>query len=270
MKLAISYNLLFLAAVILFLALYLRYFERHSIFFPMKEMLCFPEEAGLVYEDIYFQVSDKVRLNAWFLPCKEARYTLLFCHGNAGNLGHRLAKLKFFHDLGLDVFIFDYRGYGRSKGLPSEIGIYRDAQAAYDYLLSRKIAPEYIISYGESIGGAVAVDLASKNKVGALIIADTMTSAKEMVEELFIIVPYWVFSTRFDSRSKIKKITVPKLMVHSVNDEIVPYNLGKRLFEAAPEPKEFVKIRGGHNSCFFESNGVIRERIADFLRRLPK
>jgi hypothetical protein len=270
MKFAISYNLLFLAAAIFGLAWYLRYFEHHSIFFPMKEMKCFPSDVGLEYEDVYFQSADKVRLNAWFLPRKDARFTLIFCHGNAGNLGHRIEKVKFFHDLGLNVFIFDYRGYGRSKGNPSEAGIYRDAQAAYNYLLSRNIAPERIIGYGESIGGAVAIDLASKNKIGALIVGDSMTSAKEMVEEIYIFIPYWVFSSRFDSLSKIKKVTVPKLMAHSINDEIVPYSLGRRLFEAAAEPKEFVKMRGGHNSCFFESKELIREKIADFLKRLPQ
>jgi hypothetical protein len=236
----------------------------------MKEMRCFPPDIGLEYQDVYFQAADKAKLNAWYISCKNTSYTLLFCHGNAGNLGHRLEKLKFFHDLGLNVFIFDYRGYGRSKGKPSEAGIYRDAQAAYNYLLSRNVAPERIISYGESIGGAVAIDLVSKNKVGALIVGDTMTSAKEMVEELFIIVPYWIFSARFDSRSKIKKVNAPKLLIHSINDEIVPYSLGRRLYEAAPGPKEFVKIRGGHNSCFFESKSIIHDRIADFLKRLPQ
>jgi len=269
MGFTISYNLLFIAIAVFLIALYLRYFERHSIFFPMKEMKCFPSEVGLEYEEIYFQADDKIILNGWFLPRKNARYTLIFCHGNAGNLGHRLEKLKFFHELGLNVFIFDYRGYGKSMGAPSEIGIYRDAQAAYDYLIFRKISPERIISYGESIGGAVAIDLSSKNKVGALIAADTMTSAKEMVQEFYIIVPYWIFSSRFDSLSKIKKVSVPKLLVHSINDEIVPYGLGRRLYEAAPEPKEFVKIRGGHNSCFFGSRSIIYDRIADFLKRLP-
>lgn len=270
MGFTVSYSLVCVGAAFLFLAWYLRYFESHSIFFPMKEMKCFPSDLGLDYEDLYLQTSDKVKLNAWFLPCKNAPYTLIFCHGNAGNIGHRLEKLKFFHGLGLNVLIFDYRGYGHSSGSASEQGIYRDAQAAYEYLLSRKVPPERIISYGESIGGAVAVDLASKNKIGALVVADTMTSSKEMVKELFIIIPYWVFSSRFDSLSKIPKITVPKLMVHSINDEIVPYSLGRRLYEAAPEPKEFLKIRGGHNSCFFESKGIIHDRMSDFLKRLPQ
>ena len=270
MKYAVSFELLFVAVSFLVAALYLRYFERRSIFFPMKEMKCFPPEVGLEYEDIYFQAGDKTKLNGWFIPCKHARYTLIFCHGNAGNLGHRLEKLKFFHELGLSVFIFDYRGYGKSKGKPSEIGIYRDAQAAYEYLLFRKILPERIISYGESIGGAVAIDLASKNKVGALLAGDTMTSAREMVEEFFIIIPYWVFSSRFDSLSKIKYVTVPKLMIHSINDEIVPYSLGRRLFEAAPSPKEFLKIRGGHNSCFFECKQMLHTAIGDFIKRLPQ
>lgn len=269
MKCAVSLESLFVAGCFLAGALYLRYFERRSIFFPMKEMKCFPPDVGLEYEEICFQAADKVKLNGWLVPCKQARYTLIFCHGNAGNLGHRLEKIKFFHELGLNVFIFDYRGYGKSKGKPSEAGIYRDAQAAYEYLLFCKVPPERIISYGESIGGAVAIDMASKNKVGALIVGDTMTSAKEMVEEFFIIIPHWVFSSRFDSLRKIKYVTVPKLMIHSINDEIVPYSLGRRLFEAATSPKEFLKIRGGHNSCFFESKQLLHAAIGDFLKRLP-
>ena len=141
----IEYSLLFVAVIVLIVAQYLRYFERHSIFFPMKEMRCFPSDLGLEYENIYFNTADNVRLNGWFLPCKDAPFTLLFCHGNAGNLGHRLEKLKLFHGLGLNVFIFDYRGYGESKGKPSETGIYRDAQAAYDYLLKRGIRQDRII-----------------------------------------------------------------------------------------------------------------------------
>jgi len=269
MELTVSYSLLFTAIVIFLLAQYLRYFERHSIFFPMKEMKCFPSDMGIEYEDIYFQAQDKAILNGWFVPCEGANYTLLFCHGNAGNLGHRLEKIRFFHDLGLNVFIFDYRGYGRSQGKPSEKGIYLDAQAAYEYLIFRRIPAQRIISYGESIGGAVAIDLASRNNVGALIVGDTMTSSREMVEEFFVLIPYWIFSSRFDSIKKIKKIMVPKLLAHSINDEIVPYSLGRRLFEAAPAPKEFLKIRGGHNSCFFESKDIIQQKIADFLNRLP-
>ncbi|MDP3732105.1 MAG: alpha/beta hydrolase, partial [Candidatus Omnitrophota bacterium] len=218
----------------------------------------------------FLETPDKIELNGWFVPTKDATYTIFFCHGNAGNISHRMEKLKFFQELGANIFIFDYRGYGRSKGVPSEKGLYNDVQGAYNYLLSRKILPEQIIGYGESIGGAVIIDLASRNRLAALIIDSAFSNFKDMVKTVYPFLPYWVLASRWDSLSKIRAITVPKLIIHSINDEIVPYKLGRKLFESAPEAKEFLKIRGGHNSSFFESEQILREKIADFLKRLSK
>lgn len=260
-----------LLSLIIILALfvtYLRYIERRSLFYPAKEIEYLPKDLGLVSEDIFFKTPDNLKLNGWFISAKDARYTILFCHGNAGNISHRLEKLKFFQELGNNVFIFDYRGYGRSQGSPFEKGLYHDVQGAYDYLLSKKISPERIIGYGESIGGAVIIDLASQKRLGGLIIEGTVSNAKDMVRIIYPFLPYWVLSSRWDSLNKIKSITIPKLIIHSINDEIVPYKLGRKLFESAPEAKEFLKIQGGHNSCFFESEQILREKIADFLKRL--
>jgi len=234
----------------------------------MKEIEYFPYQLGLKYEDVFFKTSDRIDINAWFVPSLNARYTVIFCHGNAGNISHRLEKIKFFHDLGCNTFIIDYRGFGRSRGKPSEGGLYSDIQAAYDYLLSRNISPEQIIGYGESIGGAVIIDLASKKKLKALIVDSTLTSAKDMAKLVFPFLPSWIFASRLDSISKIKSVTIPKLMIHSINDEIIPFKLGKKLFEEAPLPKEFLEVHGGHNSCFFESEGIIREKVASFLNSL--
>jgi fermentation-respiration switch protein FrsA (DUF1100 family) len=235
----------------------------------MKELEYSPQEFGLAYEEVFFRTSDNVEINGWFLPAKDAHYTVLFCHGNAGNISHRLEKLKFFHDLTCNVFIFDYRGYGRSRGRPSEKGLYQDVKGAYDYLLSQKITPEKIVGYSESIGGAVIIDLASKQKLGGLIIDSAFTNSEDMVKLIYPFLPYWVFSSRWDSLNKIKSVTAPKLIIHSINDEIVPYKLGVKLYDFAPQPKEFLQIRGGHNSCFFESKDILREKIAGFLKRLP-
>ena len=257
--------LLIAASLILF---YLRYIERRTIFYPTKDVELSPSYVGLNYEDIFFESPDSIELNGWFLSAPMSRFTVLLCHGNAGNISHRIEKLKFFHELGCNVFIFDYRGYGKSKGSPSENGLYSDAQGAYYYLLSRKINPEQIIGYGESIGGAVIIDLAAKQKLAALIIDSSLTNAKDMVKVAYPFLPYWIFVSRWDSTSKVKPITIPKLFIHSMNDEIVPYKLGRKLFEAASEPKEFLQIHGGHNSCFFESDEILKEKISSFLKKL--
>lgn len=263
-------QLLSLFIILVLFVIYLRYIERRSLFYPTKEIEFLPKDIGLVFEDIFFKTPDNLELNGWFVLSKDARYTILFCHGNAGNISHRLEKLKFFQELGCNIFIFDYRGYGKSKGRPSEEGLYHDARGAYNYLLSRKIHPEQIIGYGESIGGAVIIDLASKSSLRALIIDSSITNSKDMVKIIYPFLPYWVFSSRWDALNKIRSITIPKLIIHSINDEIVPYKLGRKLFESAPEAKEFLKIRGGHNSSFFESEQILQEKIADFLKRLSK
>lgn len=248
--------------------IYLRYIEARTIFYPMREIELLPKEINLDYEDIFLKTSDSIQINGWFISSQNAHYTILFCHGNAGNISHRLEKIKFFHTLGCNIFIFDYRGYGKSYGRPSEKGLYIDAQAAYDYLLSRNINPEQIVGYGESLGGAVIIDLAFRNTLKGIIIDSTPSSAKDMVKVLYSFLPHWIFASRLDSENKIKSITIPKLIIHSTNDEIVPYNLGRKLFEFAAPPKYFLAIHGGHNSCFFESQDILREKIAEFLHKL--
>jgi len=259
-----------LYALLLFLILgaffvFLRYFERSSIFYPGKVIEFLPQEVGLDFEDVFFRTSDNLKLNGWFVPCAGAKFTLLFCHGNAGNISHRLEKIKFFQRLGCNVFIFDYRGYGLSQGSPSEKGLYLDTQAAYAYLLSRPVQENQIIGYGESLGSAAIIDLAQRHQLAALIIEGAFSSAKDMSKNIYPFLPYWIFSVRFDSQTKIKSIVAPKIIIHSLNDEIVPYALARRLYEAAALPKEFLQIRGGHNSCFYDSEPLLKEKIADFL-----
>lgn len=260
---------LLLCSGVILIMLYLRYIEKNTIFHPMKEIEYTPDELSLAYQEISFKAPDGVSLSAWLVPSQNARYTILFAHGNAGNISHRIEKIKFFHDLGCSVFIFDYRGYGKSKGSPSEKGLYKDAQGAYNYLLSIGIKPENIIGYGESLGGSAIIDLAVNNKLAALITDSAISKAQDMAKIIYPFLPYWIFSVRLDSATKIKSITTPKLMIHSINDEIVPYRLGEKLYENAPQPKEFLKIHGGHNSSFFESGPVLKTKIAEFIKKLP-
>lgn len=248
--------------------LYIRYLEKRTIFYPSRTIEFLPGESGLDFEDIFFSTADNLKLQAWFIPHPKGRYTVIFCHGNAGNISHRIEKINFFHRLGCNVFIFDYRGYGRSQGSPSEKGLYIDAASAYLYLLSRGIKPEQLIGYGESLGTAVIIDLASRQPMRALIIDSGFSSGKDMARIAYSLLPYWLFSVRLDSASKIRDIGIPKLIIHSLNDEIVPIALAKKLYAAAKEPKAFIQVRGGHNSCFYDSQEIFRKGISDFLEEI--
>jgi len=250
--------------------IYLKYIENTTLFQPEEKIESDPKELGLDFQDIFFKTPDDLTLNGWFILSPKAQYTILFCHGNAGNISHRLDKIKFFNDLGCNVFIFDYRGYGRSKGRPSETGLYIDVSSAYDYLLSRGINAQEIIGFGESLGGAIIIDLAFKNKIRALITENTFSNAKDMAKFIYPFIPYRVFSSRLDSLGKIKSITIPKFMICSLDDEVIPYKLSKKLYDAALAPKELMEIRGGHNESFIDSAELIKKRIADFLSRLSK
>jgi fermentation-respiration switch protein FrsA (DUF1100 family) len=169
------------------------------------------------------------------------------------------------------VFIFDYRGYGKSQGAPSESGLYLDAKAAYDYLAGeRGVSKDAVILYGESIGGIVAIDLAQNKEIKALITEEAFTSVKDMSAMAYPFLPYFIFSSRFNALSKIKNVTCPKLVIHSVDDEIVPFPLGEKLFDAAPPPKKFLKLRGSHNTAFLESGQGFRDGIRYFLSGLKR
>jgi len=248
---------------------YLRYIERRTIFYPDKKLEFSPPQLGLdKFEDVFFVTADKIRLHGWFIPVENSRKTVLYCHGNAGNISHRIEKAMFFNRLGCSVFIFDYRGYGKSAGRPSEQGLYRDVEAAYEYLLSRPVDAGRIVGYGESLGGAVIIELAYGRRLSALISDSAFSSAKDMANYIYPYLPHWLFSSRFDSLQKVKQINIPKLFIHSVNDEIVPFELGRKLYEAAGDPKEFLQIHGGHNSCFYESEEILEDKIGYFLDRL--
>ena len=225
-----------------------RYLETAGVFFPSRVMPVDPSVIDLPWEDIYFKSKDNVTLNGWFFKCLNAKSTLLFAHGNAGNMSDRLFKIRFFYNLGLNVFIFDYRGYGKSEGKPSEAGIYLDAQGAYDYLQSRSdVSLENIIFYGASLGGAVVIDLATHRKVTLLVVEASITNAQDMARIHYPFVPTFFLSLKFDSIGKVKQLSVPKLFIHSPEDQVVPYWVGQKLFESAGEPKEFLIIHGGHN-----------------------
>lgn len=260
-------KVIFLGAVItLILVAYIRLLEHHTMFAPSRKVAATPADLGLPFEEIYFQTEDGLRLNGWLVRGSVEAGTLIFLHGNAGNIGDRLGKIDFFHQMGLNVFIFDYRGYGKSEGVPSEKGMYKDAVAAYEYLIKRSdIDAKRLAVYGASLGGAVAVDLASNHPLAVMILDSTFSSAEDMARHIFPFVPAFLIRTKLDSVGKIKKLFMPKLFIHSMEDEIVPFKFGKKLFDAAAEPKEFMEINGDHNDGFIHSHEKMKKGVEAFL-----
>ena len=229
----------------------LMFFEESLVFFPSPYPQGNWSPRGLRIEDAEFTAADGTRLHGWYLPRDDSRGAVLFCHGNAGNITHREEILRRLHHVTkVSVLIFDYRGYGRSQGKPSEAGVLADARAARDWLARREnLPPERLILMGESLGGAVAVHLAAEGPARGLILESTFTSLPDVAAHHFPWVPVrLLMRTRLDALSKIKDYRGPLLQCHGDQDTIVPYELGRRLFEAANEPKQFITFAGGdHN-----------------------
>jgi hypothetical protein len=245
-------------------------FEERMIYFPYK----YPdgywerERLGLTVEDCYFTTSDNIRLHGWFISSQQARASLLVCHGNAGNISHRIDLAKKLLSLHINVFMFDYRGYGRSEGEPSEEGLYRDAAAAYDYLLTRHdVDSNHIIAFGQSLGSAVAVDLATKRQCKALILEAGFSSAADVAQSLFWWLPIHFFiRSKFDSFTKITSLSLPILFIHGENDRTIPLALGKKLYNAANKPKWLYAIpNADHNDTYVVGGQQYFNRIDEFL-----
>lgn len=248
-------------------ALLLRWREPAMIYYPDRELAGTPDQAGLKFEDVWLTTGDGVRIHGWFLPATATNApAILFLHGNAGNISHRLDKLAIFHNLGAATLIIDYRGYGGSEGTPDEPGTYRDAQAAYDWLAKQQ---RQIILYGESLGSAVAVDLAVKVPVAGLIIEEPFTSIADVGQKLYPFLPVRLLAkTKYDSLSKMPRLRAPLLILHSREDEMFPYSYAERLLAAAPAPKRLVELRGSHNDAFLVSAEIYRRALAEFLASL--
>jgi fermentation-respiration switch protein FrsA (DUF1100 family) len=304
----------------------LRWFERSNIYFPDRQLVATPAQVGMPFEDIWLTTSDGVRLNGWFIPAGEGEsspgrhsgesrnpaldpgfrrgdvtgpigITLMLCHGNAGNISHRLDKIARLRSLGVNVFIFDYRGYGKSRGRPSEEGTYRDAEAAYRWLVERRTrnverdgsmnsrstsnvprstfhVPRStfngIVLYGESLGCAVAVEMARRHPEAAgVILESAFTSTVDMAKRVFPWLPArWIIRYRYDNLSKMPLIKMPVLILHSPQDEIVPFDMAQKLFAAVPGSKTFVELLGDHNEGYLDSGPRYLEAIGTFCHSL--
>lgn len=257
-------------------------FEDSLIYFPSKypdgywEVSSISAREGEVVpkiEDCNFETSDGVQLHGWYctpyrgLVPVSAEMTLLWFHGNAGNISYRYEMIRGLMQLPVRVFIIDYRGYGKSNGKPTEHGLYLDARAAWDYLVNeRHEASERIIIFGKSLGGAPAVDLATQVNPAGLIVQSSFTSAGDMAAVVLPFLPRAILRTRMDSLSKIGSVSCPKLFIHSPADEVVPYHLGRRLYEAAPEPKQFYEVKGApHNSTYLVGGASYFNALRSFI-----
>jgi pimeloyl-ACP methyl ester carboxylesterase len=237
------------------------------IFYPEPGADLRPEQLGIEGVDVRILTEDGVRIHAFFLPFPEATRAILFLHGNAGNASHRLPNAAELMRLGSHVLLLDYRGYGLSDGSPDEAGVYADARAGLAHLVESVGIPEpRTVVFGRSLGGAVAVDLAQDREIAGLILESTFPSVAAMAENLFGGVFAWLAPGRFDSERKIARLRAPLLFFHGDRDEIVDFDLGRRLFRAAPEPKSFETIRGaGHNDTIQVGGRPYFERIRRFL-----
>ncbi|WP_183732947.1 alpha/beta hydrolase [Desulfurispira natronophila] len=252
----------------------LLYFLQHRlVYIPWSAINATPADVGLQYEDVFLDAADGVKIHGWMVPAAdEAAPTVLFFHGNAGNISHRLETLQLIHELGLSVLIIDYRGYGRSEGRPSESGTYRDAQAAWDYLQQQSIPPSSIILWGRSLGGAIAADLATRTSPGALILESTFTSIPDLGATLYPYLPVRLLSRfHYDTKAKIPHISSAVLVIHSPDDEVVPYAHGRKIYDALPaDQRAFLEIRGSHNRGFMESQVEYRSGVAQFILQNAK
>jgi fermentation-respiration switch protein FrsA (DUF1100 family) len=260
--------ILAVAAGILIVVVGLRALEHKLIYFPPRYPEGFPPlqtYEGEV-EDLWLQASDGVKINAFYRSNPASKQVLLWFHGNAENLGYGLGQMRTLAKIGVNIFALDYRGYGKSEGRPTEAGVYRDANAAYDYLVKqRHFHAENIIIHGHSLGGAVAVDLAMRRPCGGLIVQSSFTNARAMTREIFAMpLIEYVVRSQFDSQEKIRAMHVPILIVHGTRDDVVPFAMGEQLFAAAPEPKRFYPIGGAGHNNLLEAGG---EEYLDCLRR---
>lgn len=249
--------------------------QRRMLYHPTRSLTATPSDIGLKYTDVHLITRLGTDVHGWWLPCHGARRTLLFCHGNGGNISHRLESLRLFHALGLSVLVFDYSGYGLSKGTPSEKATRADARAAWDWLMKEaEIAPRSVVLFGRSLGGAVAAGLAGELALegvepAGIILESTFTSVPDMGAYLYPWLPVRpLVKDRYNAADELAGLRLPALFGHSPDDDVVPYALGRSLYETYPGPKTFLPMRGGHNSGYLDMGKAYPDGLDRFLSTL--
>jgi len=247
--------------------------QRSYIYFPSRTVRATPAELGLPYEEISLTAQDGIVLAAWLVKAESgadaaARPTGLFCHGNGGNIGDRLATLQTFAQMGFDTLIFDYHGYGASEGKPGEEETYRGALAAWKYLTeTRQIPPARILLFGRSLGGAVAAWLATQEEPGLLVMESTFTSIPAMAATMYPVYPTrWLSRFSYDTLARMPEIRCPVIVAHSREDEMIPFQQGRALYKAAREPKLFFELQGSHNAGGLDIAPGYRDQLRAWAR----
>ena len=248
----------------------LRWLAGRAVYYPMRYPAGdWSARERLGASEVWLRTSDGVKLNAWWLECPGAQLATLYLHGNAGNITHREDIARVLTQAGSSVLLVDYRGYGRSEGIPAETGLYRDADAAYDWLVTHMPAV-HIVVHGESLGTAVAVDLASRRKCAGVVLASPFTSARAVASRVLPIAGGLLISG-YDSKAKITKVQAPLFILHGDRDEVIDYTLGRELFDSAPEPKWFWKVGGaGHNDLVAVAGDDYGRHLREFYSHLPR
>lgn len=250
----------------------LYFYQGSFIYYPDRQWMATPEQFGLSYESVTFRTTDGLTLSGWYVPAEKPRGVMLFFHGNAGNISHRMLSMQIFNRLHFDIFIFDYRGYGKSEGQPDEIGTYRDAEAAWYYLVrQRNIDPSMIVVFGRSLGAAIASYLAVKHTPRALIVESAFTSVPELAARFYPFMPVrWLTRFQYATKDHLQKVTCPVLVVHSREDDIVPFGHGQALFQAARPPKDFLGISGSHNDALWVTGRRYEQGLDRFLMNVAR
>lgn len=267
--------ILFLFGVILLFllfavyAVYLYFNQSKYVYFPTYEIVSTPSDAGLFYEDIMLETSDGINISAWYIPSENPRGTVLFFHGNGGNISHRIEFIEMFYSINLSTFIIDYRGYGKSEGVPTEEGTYLDAEAAWNYLVEeKKIEPSSIIIYGRSLGGPIGARIAEKYKPKAFILDSTFTSIKDIGAKLYPFLPVRkFFKFEYNTIEYLKGVDCPVLVIHSRADNYIPFSHAQKLLETIDSRKELVETLGDHNTNFMVSREDYKNSIDFFINK---
>ena len=270
-----------LLAWVMFIILGAYFMDRRFIFYPDPVIVTTPDAYGLPFDDLTIETSDGISVHGWFIPAAAERtpagappFTFLMLHGNAGNISHRIDWAKLYRDrLGVSVLLLDYRGYGKSEGEPSEKGTYLDGEAAVAALSERDdVDASRIVLVGHSLGSAVATELALRHPPAALVLESPFTSVAEMAKSIIPFLPVGIFlSTRYETREKIANLACPLLVMHGEHDEVIPFEQGIRVYEAAPEPKTFFRIRdAGHNDTYIAGGEPYIQAYVRFLASLKK
>ena len=248
------------------------FLQGHLVFYPSRDVFVTPATAGLEFEDVWMRSANGERVHGWWLPGAPDALALIFFHGNAGNVSHRLESLQIFRRLGLQVLIIDYRGFGLSDGAPGERATYEDAELAWRHVTeSRAIPADRVVLFGRSLGGGVATWLASQHEPAGLMLESTFSSVPDLASQIYPIFPVrWLARIRYPTRERLAQVRCPVLIVHSADDELIPYSHGEALYAAAATSKTFLRLRGGHNDGFLTSGSDYTDGLRRFLDKLTK